>query len=920
VHNSNDPGPHAPALGWSAVITVLAGLTAGWIAAGAVGLMGHPLRHTLTFLAAAIAALAGRPTETGSTRTWVTLLGGVVIAVAMSASSLIPINVLAVAVLLAALAVCRSGPDRQAVLTAALAVAALGVYRLALTIGTFWTLTDRIGRAMGQVAGGLAGRPLWVGATFGGLDFLVVMGVFLAGWILLVRSPGLANIITAAVVILVGHVAYLVALSFAPEIKAYLAEPIVAPAVTSALPPPDAGKTWTLTSTLRNAVPWNFPLLAALIHLTIAGAILRWSPRSSPKSAEAPRQGFAPAIWVACLALAVILPTVTTLSLDSCSLEGKKIVANEKGFLNWLKPEQGQYGRLAIGMYGMMKPYFESMGAEFSRSEDLSDKDLDGADLLILIYPNEPWEKGQLERILKYVEDGGSLLVLGEHTTQDDKGDSRFNEVLGKTDMRVRFDSGTFAVGGWLHSYQTVGHPTTAGIDDARNRFGSVIGASMAADWPSVPLLVGRWGWADPGEMGGPAMMGNHEYDPGEKLGDLVLGAEQPCGNGRIIAFGDTSGFTNGITIGAHIYTSRLYGYLASKASSPQVLWRQCLGLLLAAGMVFLLIWRRDPLQIAAVAIVLAASLAVCTGATYRAAQVLPDGLPDGCGRTRNNLAYIDSTHMEAYSPESWRPDGMMGMNQTLMRQGYLTLNLPEFTRERIERAGIVVSVAPSREFSASERAIVRDFVNDGGIFICTVGYDERGPTRSLLNDFGFKVGLRKIAPDDPEPEPQPMSHFKVPYVQSSDRRRSAYVRYHASWPVANTARDPEKRIPGTKLFETRVIANGRGTHAGQDLPVIMFRRVGKGKFVVIGDTCFVMNKNLERKDGRPVEGMRENADFWRWFLEALLTDPDPPKWNPLAPTTAPAKVPTTAPARVPTTAPATAPAPGVVVRKEGDR
>ena len=68
-------------------------------------------------------------------------------------------------------------------------------------------------------------------------------------------------------------------------------------------------------------------------------------------------------------------------------------------------------------------------------------------------------------------------------------------------------------------------------------------------------------------------------------------------------------------------------------------------------------------------------------------------------------------------------------------------------------------------------------------------------------------------------------------------------------------------------------MAYGRG-----ELPVIIQTRVGHGKVVVIGDTCFAMNKNLERRDGSPFEGMRENAHFWRWFLTVLR---DEPMWIP---------------------------------------
>ena len=40
------------------------------------------------------------------------------------------------------------------------------------------------------------------------------------------------------------------------------------------------------------------------------------------------------------------------------------------------------------------------------------------------------------------------------------------------------------------------------------------------------------------------------------------------------------------------------------------------------------------------------------------------------------------------------------------------------------------------------------------------------------------------------------------------------------------------------------------------------------------------MNKNLERENGQPFEGLRENADFWRWLLTTLR---DEPMWIPPA-------------------------------------
>ncbi len=53
-------------------------------------------------------------------------------------------------------------------------------------------------------------------------------------------------------------------------------------------------------------------------------------------------------------------------------------------------------------------------------------------------------------------------------------------------------------------------------------------------------------------------------------------------------------------------------------------------------------------------------------------------------------------------------------------------------------------------------------------------------------------------------------------------------------------------------------------------MPLIVLRRYGQGMAIVVGDTAFAQNRNLENRDGSPFEGMRENAIFWRWFLSLL--------------------------------------------------
>jgi hypothetical protein len=154
--------------------------------------------------------------------------------------------------------------------------------------------------------------------------------------------------------------------------------------------------------------------------------------------------------------------------------------------------------------------------------------------------------------------------------------------------------------------------------------------------------------------------------------------------------------------------------------------------------------------------------------------------------------------------------------------------------------------------------------VDGGGIFILTAGYDCREASQPLLDVFGFYIGNRPDESGNPPTAPEPMGHFKSHYIDLGEY--ALYVRFNAAWPVGFVDKD-------MAASGVRIVARGP-----KEFPVILARRVNRGTFVLVGDTGFVMNKNLEWDDGRPFEGMRENADFWRWFLTDLT---DQTRWIP---------------------------------------
>ena len=806
----------------------------------------------------------------------------------------------------------------------------------------------------------MAGRPLEVGATFAGVDVLVLAAAFYGLWLAATPAPRLRRGLVAAAAIAAGHLAYLALLSYGPDLAAAIP-----------LPPPDFGKTyvmpsdippWSFWPAVATLVPWNLLAMAGIIQLIVLGAMLRWSRAPEPAH-EKPRafgSGLRGHATVAVLVLAtVLLPMATWRYSQPATLAGKKIFVNKEGFINWLRPKHGDYGRLAIGMYGMLPDLVASYGGTLVQTTEFSDKELAEADAVLLIFPNKPWKRGQLERIWKYVEGGGSLLVMGEHTIHEPVPDldstpgrplppgytvartadlakaapeiaqavgldkyvvlspegevyahsvgatpeeavrnvrlhhgSRFNDALFPTAIRSNFDCGEWAIGGWLDSYEVLAHPTTAWSRGDRNDFGVVIGSSLAIRAPARPLILGKWGWGDLGDPGSPrAMIGNGKVDAGERLGDVFLAAEQPLGRGKVVVFGDTSTLTNGIDIGSYGYTGSLLSYVAGREAAPSPLGQLAalLAALLAAG----LLATRPPLWLVGGAAVAAAVvLGLCFDVTHAANTPVPCGwesvhFPHAPPATSPApIAYIDMSHLEAFSQEGLRDDGMMGLELTLMRNGYQAFTMSDFSDESLQAAAVFISVAPAREFTAAEREAVRDFVNGGGTFIATVGWDERLGSQRLLAEFGLHVGR----PGEPGREPSPFGHFKAPFIQVAGEMH--YVRFHAAWPVAADPWPEPEDVGGKKgqSAKTTVIAYGPG-----DVPVIVMRPWGKGKVILVGDTCFAMNKNLEHMDGSPFEGMRENADFWRWLVSFASGGPEwlppssapppvapPPAWQPM--------------------------------------
>jgi len=835
----------------AAVVAMMAGLAAAWTSAGSIGLVASPLVASLVWIEVAVALVALWPAPKQPPAAWYALGASVAILALATGWGTPEVVVLAVCLVLAALGAMQTGSAATAVRLTALAIAGFGLYRLACTsIPAVWFLADWLGRAVGWLAGSVLGLSLWVGPSCAGLDFRGLMVLLCAGWLVLTPGPRAARACYAAAAILGAQLLYLFILGHSQDLAAMLPD----------APPPvrsegelEQTPVWVWSESLRTALPWNLPLLAGLLQAAVAALMVRWGP-PLPGPEEASRRltlplrestGTGRLLRFGPPALGLLIAVLVVLCPFSSDLTGKKIVAYQPSLLDWNGPRFDLYGQDAAGTLGMLPVLIESLGGQFAFSDDLAEQDLAGADVLLLVHPDRPWTDPQRQRIWDFVRRGGSLLVAAETRIEEQGSVSTFNEILEPTTMRVRYDSAVSATRNWRYAIDRIGPPAVSGLSDRRDQFGILAGSSIWARWPARPVLVGRWGWSDPGSDA--VMLGPGRWDPGERLGDLVLVAAERLGAGRVLVLGDATCLTNVIGVNAYEFSGRVLGYLAGRSDGPHAWWRQLLALAALAVLLVLIVHQAEPRRLAAAVVPLGCALVLCGAVNTWTSRVLPD---DRRGQ-RNSLAYIGASHMEAHGGPTWADTGITGLTLTLMRSGGQPLLLPRMSAERLQRAAMLISIAPAKAFSASERQMIRQFVDQGGIFILTVGAEESQANAALLEELGFKVPYSPVGPNDPSPEPEPLGCIFGRYIDTDSLK--ADLMFYAAWPVESTKPDAVVRVRGNEGW-----------------PVIVTRAIGRGTVVVIGDSWFPLNKNLERSDGGPVQGGRHNAHFWRWFLDVL--------------------------------------------------
>jgi len=713
------------------------------------------------------------------------------------------------------------GPLRRELLVLGAGALASAVFSLLLLcIPPLWIGIQQLSLTVSSGVGGLLGRPLAVGPMVSGLYAVLLAVIFLAVGIGMIPASrmlryhwGLTCICLAAI----AWLCWLASLAFAFPTTAEV-----------------EWRAW-----LFLGICLVFPIVLYLRLGVYAGGF---------------QEPFSPVVWrprgMVASALVVILlgssMVVLTYSPVSSQKPGEQVVFYAQHMVGtWDVPSYASFGRVASGMFGLLPQYLaasgyqvtllvqnatrfpqdsrlsqvESFNAETNFSSavtlrqttEVSEADLADASVLVVINLNVSFSAREQATIWGFVQRGGGLWVLGDHTNA---GGIRqpLNDLLAPVDIRLRFDAALpyNEQSSWEANQRLLAEPLGlwAG-DDLKFPWG--VGASLDVGPSGIPVIVGTCVLSDNGNASnqGSAFLGDYAYTPGEQAGDVVVTAAAYYGNGRVMVWGDTSAVQNPVLSSSYPSLLNVVHWLGG-SSSGQGLMNVLLGgvvLLAAAGLMY---WVGRPrLPLVAFAVAVAGGLLISLVASSPVVAV---------PRLGSNEVVVDVSHGERFSRDAMMTSGVSGLVMNLERKSLLPLYGSDPSFGRLAGAAFVFLIAPTQGLSPGQVQALRDYMRDGGHVVVSCGYEEQGATAPLLSACGVAIEEVPLGP--------------VPYLSGTENETLQQPRFVDSWPILFSA------------GQARSFYNF--TYANETYHLVVYVPQGQGGLLVIADSRFLLDSNLE--------------------------------------------------------------------------
>lgn len=406
--------------------------------------------------------------------------------------------------------------------------------------------------------------------------------------------------------------------------------------------------------------------------------------------------------------------------------------------------DTARFGETASYTYAAIYDYC-SRFYEMSRleeSESITTERLSACDVLVIKIPTARYSRDETAAVAKFVERGGSLLLIGEHTDFE-KSTTYLNEIAEPFGFGFRKDL-LFCVGDpYVQWYEpeTRPHPIVQHVP----RMTFAVSCSIDPGWSLGTAVVRGTGlWNLP-----PQYSTSNFFPEAEQRADMRFGAfvqmwATRYGRGRVLAWTDSTIPSNFCTFepGKAEFMLGMLEWL-NRRSIFDSFWARVLvqGTMAAAGLVLIcggigLARRRglSPLLLVAAALLGWAVCSAGVAAWHRSAMPTPEPVRPMVRVAIDRTVSAVPLSRNGFTQDTGRGYGLL--EQWIPRLGYFTAR-----RTGIEAfsSDALVVICPTRSVSEEFRQRLVSYVSEGGKLLVIDSPDSAGSTaNSLLWPFGL--------------------------------------------------------------------------------------------------------------------------------------------------------------------------------------
>ena len=224
---------------------------------------------------------------------------------------------------------------------------------------------------------------------------------------------------------------------------------------------------------------------------------------------------------------------------------GRVLIDESRSDWAWtsLPFDHARYGQRSVYNYRLWRSWIELHHPTRVLDRPPTARDLESADILIVKTPTSPYDDAEVARIERFVREGGGLYLIGDHTNLFGMS-AVLNGVAAPYGLAFLYDD-TFPLD---HEATDVfrpspssPHPVLRGI----TAYPFETSCTLRVPLRGEPLIIGRRLGAEWVDYGQTNFFGNMRLDPQDTFGLFFQAASVAHGRGRVVAFTDSTNFSN---------------------------------------------------------------------------------------------------------------------------------------------------------------------------------------------------------------------------------------------------------------------------------------------------------------------------------------------------------------------------------------